>query len=138
RRLSALERHQDVLGGDAGCTAHLRRRPEQRLAPQPWLCRRLDALRPQDRQAHRNGRRLRPNVGTPLTRIPGPRLRAAPAPRSLTLGDGSRGLHRLRSRVVALRLQGLEAISDPQSDVRTDWPFTRSEIKIVRETERVE
>ena len=43
---------------------------------------------------------------------------SALAPRIAPPRDGSRGIHRVRSGVVALRLQGLEGISDSQHSVR--------------------
>ena len=57
--LSALVRHQGLLGGDARRQARLRRRPGGGLEAQPRLRRRHDALRPEDRQAGRDAEPLR-------------------------------------------------------------------------------
>ena len=97
----------------------LRRRPVEGVAAQPRLRRRPDALRPADRQAGRDGRRLRRVVGPRRSRTT-PAARRCSAGTATCCGDAmeARGLHRLRGGVVALRLQGLGEVPDRQPDVR--------------------
>ncbi len=95
RRLSALVCHQDVLGRDPRLDERLCGQPGQRLASQPWLRGRSVADRFEERQADRNGIRIRRVLVAGVSRVSRRNFAAAMASRPAPQADGERRVYGL-------------------------------------------
>src|SRR5262249_30207669 len=120
RRIPAVVRDQGFLGGDPKRQEDLRSRSRKRLASQSWLRRRHHALRSENEKTCRHGQHLRRNDGSRLSELSRRHFPATLAARSAPRPDGSRRFHCVRSRVVALRLQRLAEVSNPEHPLRAD------------------
>ena len=117
RWLPAVAGDQGLLGSDARRQEDVRRRSRAGIPPQPRRRRRPQSLRPADRQAGRDGGHLRRGHRPFEPGLPGRHLAPALAPRPAARGDGVGRVHRLRERVVALRLPGLAPLPHRQPAV---------------------
>src|SRR5689334_16569590 len=107
-----MVRHVDLLERNPSGIARLRSRSGAGIETQPRLRHRPDALRSQDEEGGRDAGRVRRDVTAFLSRLRRGHDPAARLARPAAAGHGTRGLHRVRRGVVALRLQRLEALRD--------------------------